>query len=1238
MKKILLLFFIIVNLNFVFSDDRGISKLLEEVEIKKEELLQNKNFYSASTFNQNSFEPKIKIKVKPKNENFENFLIENNLTYRKAKYIDTYFLDVNLNEILLLNQSFDFDRAKIQTFLEPQLIESNEIIGNNFVSSNYNYSGEGQTIVIFDLPFDLEHEFIKNKIIDTACFSTIEYINLEKWVYATGTSLCDDESETQIGGNSADIRRCLELTNNDYDLCSHGTHVAGIAAGEEISYEEDYISGAAKDSNLIVINVFTYLDSSIGSYEWDRVFAFEHVYDLAKDNPDLNISVISLSLGGSTGYSSYCDDEAEFGEIESIKKLLDDFGIITVFASGNNYYDSEISSPACYSNTISVGSLTKDLEISSFSNVAEILDFFAIGSEVLSSYPSSTHNSYSSFNGTSMATPFFSGSYAVVKGAFPNWDYTQILNALSDTGDEITNGEGITNPLINLTRLFLKYETELNYTTDFEEDYFYLNETEKTFYINYTKEIESYSIEFLGNYLVETNDNLSFKITLSNFSNKENDFGFSVRDIYEDDLEISKIIYYDNLNPKISYIRFIDNENNYFEDTQKIEFLKNYSLEILIEEFSSISYNQNSCIDFLEYNQNSLFRTYEICNINFNETHYVLNYDNFYYDNITNLEKTFSIEIIDLLNQSSIKNISLEIADKTNPQILEIYLNNNLVEDSFTFNNFESDFNFSVILYDFSNVLVNLTNSFDSNYYDDFDISEIEDYTKNYTKNFENKNINGDFNFTFNFLDEFSNEINKTIEIFYPSDLFENIIINSGIENNSIIYDDSLNQSFSILTNKKISKYNLTFNGLEFSNENVYSDFFQIDFTLGSFGEKEILIELFDEYNYSNEIFLYDVEFLEYLGVDLDNDGIDDSNDNLIVDENTDLGVENLTIEVNGETNLSNDFNDTNLIEIKKDNTSFIEFEANLSEEKLDMTKVEIDYLKDTLSKIKISGLEGYSKKVYFEVSDNSKVLCVKNSQINDYSQISNDCSSLDEIKIEEIPYNENNIEVSLSGDIFELIGLSNTAVIQLDEDLEEDSGSEGDTNKEKSSSSGGGGGGGGSSSSKEEEVIEIVYLNISKFNKVQKYLNYNFLLNNQNHTLSFLSNENEKTYKLLIDGSSYLVLEKSYFKIDLDKNNIFDIEIFIDSSNGDEITFMISEYEESFTKSESSKKSKDSENSENNNYLNEKININEKDKKVIEENSIENESSEIIKDYEDRENIFIRFFKSIGDFFKNLF
>ena len=44
------------------------------------------------------------------------------------------------------------------------------------------------------------------------------------------------------------------------------------------------------------------------------------------------------------------------------------------------------------------------------------------------------------------------------------------------------------------------------------------------------------------------------------------------------------------------------------------------------------------------------------------------------------------------------------------------------------------------------------------------------------------------------------------------------------------------------------------------------------------------------------------------------------------------------------------------------------------------------------------------------------------------------------------------------------------------------------------------------------------------------------------------------------------------------------------------------------------------------------------KDKKVIEENSIENESSEIIKDYENKENIFIRFFKSIGDFFKNLF
>ena len=441
MKKILLLFFIIINLNFVFSDDRGISKLLEEVEIKKEELLQNKNFYGATTFNQNSFEPKIKIKVKPKNENFEDFLIENNLTYRKAKYIDTYFLDVDFNEILLLNQSFDFDRAKIQTFLEPQLIESNEIIGNNFVSSNYNYGGEGQTIVIFDTPFDLEHEFIKNKIIDTACFSVI---SSNDEIY----SLCDNENRIQVGGNSADIRRCLELTNS-YDLCSHGTHVAGIAAGENISLSGEYIYGAAKDSNLIVVNVFTYskLDNLLGSYEEDRVFAFEYVYDLVLSNPELNISVISSSLGSLLGYSSVCDDVDSFGEVESIQKLLDDFGIISVFASGNEGYNSEISSPSCYSNTISVGSMTKDLEISDFSNVAEILDFFAIGSEVLSSYPSSTHNSYSSFNGTSMATPFFSGSYAVVKGAFPDWDYEQILKALSDTGDNITNSQGITNSI-----------------------------------------------------------------------------------------------------------------------------------------------------------------------------------------------------------------------------------------------------------------------------------------------------------------------------------------------------------------------------------------------------------------------------------------------------------------------------------------------------------------------------------------------------------------------------------------------------------------------------------------------------------------------------------------------------------------------------------------------------------------------------------------------------------------------
>jgi len=284
--------------------------------------------------------------------------------------------------------------------IRPQLHTTNNLM-NTSKAWDAGYTGQGVTVAILDSGVDKDHPFLANKVVSEACYDI-------------------------RGGCPGGVTESTQ-PGSAYDYDSHGTHVAGIAAGVNSQF-----SGVAKDANIIAINVFGQSDTS---YFSDQVKGLERVYAL-KDT--YNISSVNVSIGGGRFYAA-CDSQ-----LLSYKNLIDNLksvGIATVIASGNEYYKDSISAPACISSAISVGATTNYDSVASFSNSAYFLTMLAPGAPVYSSIP---NGGYTYMQGTSMATPQVTGAFALVKQMYPHASIDEMLQYLVDNGVSVTDTNGIT--------------------------------------------------------------------------------------------------------------------------------------------------------------------------------------------------------------------------------------------------------------------------------------------------------------------------------------------------------------------------------------------------------------------------------------------------------------------------------------------------------------------------------------------------------------------------------------------------------------------------------------------------------------------------------------------------------------------------------------------------------------------------------------------------------------------------
>ncbi|MBC9718068.1 S8 family serine peptidase [Streptomyces sp. TRM66268-LWL] len=221
------------------------------------------------------------------------------------------------------------------------------------------------------------------------------------------------------------------------DFNGHGTHVASTIVGGGQASGGRY-KGVAPGAELINGKV---LDGGGSGYiSW--------ILDGMQWAKDQGADIVSMSLG------SDAPSDGSDPLSQAVEQLSADGGPLFVIAAGNAGRPGSVGSPGVAPSALTVGSITKQGEMSSFSSQGPVLadagvkpEITAPGSEILAARAKGTHEdaagneNYLSLSGTSMATPHVSGAAAILKQKHPDWDAQQLKAALVGSADPVREAD-----------------------------------------------------------------------------------------------------------------------------------------------------------------------------------------------------------------------------------------------------------------------------------------------------------------------------------------------------------------------------------------------------------------------------------------------------------------------------------------------------------------------------------------------------------------------------------------------------------------------------------------------------------------------------------------------------------------------------------------------------------------------------------------------------------------------------
>lgn len=235
-------------------------------------------------------------------------------------------------------------------------------------------------------------------VIDTGVLYSHPDLQNNMWVNSRETANGIDDDGNGIVD---DIYGYNALTNsgNPLDDNGHGTHCAGTIAAT--GNNSTGVIGIAHGAKIMALK---FMNSSGSGTTSDAIETIN--YAIAQKQSGVNIRVLSNSWGGSSSSSS----------LQTAITNAYNNGILFIAAAGNEAANNDTTNsyPANYNvgNVISVASVDRSGNLSSFSNFgATKVHVAAPGSSILSTV---LGNTYSSYSGTSMATPHVAGIAALL--------------------------------------------------------------------------------------------------------------------------------------------------------------------------------------------------------------------------------------------------------------------------------------------------------------------------------------------------------------------------------------------------------------------------------------------------------------------------------------------------------------------------------------------------------------------------------------------------------------------------------------------------------------------------------------------------------------------------------------------------------------------------------------------------------------------------------------------------------
>lgn len=270
------------------------------------------------------------------------------------------------------------------------------------------YDGTGVHIYVLDTGVRTTHQEFDNR------------------VAGLGYSPCDNGGAVCCGSDSN--RNCYVrqgVTTSSHTRCSsHGTHVAGTAAGKAMG---PALGATVHPVAALMCSGSGTISGVVSTVQWSTA-------DCSNNNRNC-VFVMSLGMNSISSFLNNAVHRASQS------------GIIVAVAAGNSNIDAGTSSPSSSRGAFTVGSIDRGDGRSSFSSWGSAVSVYAPGSSIRSAV-SATDQSYGYKTGTSMATPLVAGIAAKLWGHYPLATARQIeaaieclsiTNAVTSVPDSVNN-------------------------------------------------------------------------------------------------------------------------------------------------------------------------------------------------------------------------------------------------------------------------------------------------------------------------------------------------------------------------------------------------------------------------------------------------------------------------------------------------------------------------------------------------------------------------------------------------------------------------------------------------------------------------------------------------------------------------------------------------------------------------------------------------------------------------------